>query len=241
MGPVRIYYQVAGAGEPLILIHGLSGSGRWWGRNVGALASRFRVYVIDLIGFGGSRGRHPFVLSEAAVRLSGWMERLDLSRAGFIGHSMGGFIALDLASRYPERVTRLMLVDAAVLPAARGTLRSATDLLRTLRRLPPSFMPVLVADALRAGPVTIARATRELMTTDLRADLAGLDIPTCIVWGEHDHVVPVDVGRDLARRIPGAKLIVINRAGHNPMWDRSAEFNQIAIDFMTGSGDGRGQ
>ena len=73
-----------------MLVHGLSGSSRWWARNVGALAQRFRVHIVDLIGFGSSRDGHDFVLSEAADYLALWMERLEIERASVIGHSMQG-------------------------------------------------------------------------------------------------------------------------------------------------------
>ena len=70
VGSALIHYQVAGAGQPLVLIHGLSGSSRWWSRNIEALARHFRLYVVDLVGFGASRNGHPFVLAEAAGYLA---------------------------------------------------------------------------------------------------------------------------------------------------------------------------
>src|SRR5262245_44334445 len=123
VGPAVIHYQVAGAGEPLVLVHGLSGSSRWWGRNIGALARHFQVYMIDLIGFGASRNRHPFVLAEAAGHLIRWMDQLGIARASFVGHSMGGFISAELAADAPARVERLVLVDAAAMPFEPSYLR----------------------------------------------------------------------------------------------------------------------
>lgn len=74
---IRIYYREYGSGPPLILIHGLSGSGRWWRRNINALAEHYHVYVVDLIGFGRS-SRQEFALSEAAESLAEWMEYLGI-------------------------------------------------------------------------------------------------------------------------------------------------------------------
>src|SRR6266511_901884 len=95
--PVR--YRVAGQGEPIVLVHGLSGSSRWWVRNVGALTTHRRVYLVDLPGFGSMRHlyRH-FVLEEAAPWLYAWMQAVGLTRADVVGHSMGGYIALRLAA-----------------------------------------------------------------------------------------------------------------------------------------------
>src|SRR5688572_662620 len=76
VGPATIAYEVAGAGPPVILVHGLSGSSRWWWRTIGALTPYRRVYVVDLIGFGASRAGPPFVLAEAAGYLLRWMDQL---------------------------------------------------------------------------------------------------------------------------------------------------------------------
>src|SRR5581483_1554615 len=110
VGPATIAYEVAGSGPPVVLLHGLSGSSRWWRRNIGALAPHRRVYIVDLIGFGASRGQARFVLAEAAGTLMRWLDLLGLARASLVGHSMGGLIAAELAADAPDRVDRLVLV-----------------------------------------------------------------------------------------------------------------------------------
>ena len=90
LGGAWLAYEVAGAGPPVVLVHGLSGSTRWWARTIGSLAERLRVHAVDLVGFGRSRGRQRFVLGEAASCLVGWMDLLAIDRASFVGHSMGG-------------------------------------------------------------------------------------------------------------------------------------------------------
>src|SRR5215212_4572050 len=80
VGPAMIAYAVAGAGPPVVLVHGLSGSSRWWRRNIGALTPHRRVYLVDLIGFGASRAHHPFALAEAASYLAQWLDQLGLAR-----------------------------------------------------------------------------------------------------------------------------------------------------------------
>jgi pimeloyl-ACP methyl ester carboxylesterase len=232
IGPVCIHYQVAGAGEPVVLVHGLSGSTRWWRRNIPALAAQCQVYVLDLIGFGGSRGRQRFVLGEAARYLTAWMDRLGIERASLIGHSMGGAIAADLAADFPDRVERLVLVDAAALPFEDGHLPRVLGLARALWWLPLSFLPILITDAARAGPITLWKAARELLTTDMRPKLSRIEAPTLLLWGEHDALVPLAIGRQLNRCLPQAELIVIEGAGHNPMWDRPEQFNRVVVDFL---------
>src|SRR3712207_4519874 len=109
-------YEVTGSGPPLILLHGLSGSGRWWGRNVPAFAANFRTYTVDLPGFGQSRRTRWSRLDDTADQLADWIMAEGLTRAHIGGHSLGGTVAARLASRHPDRVDRLVLVAAAIRP-----------------------------------------------------------------------------------------------------------------------------
>lgn len=232
IGPATIAYEVAGSGPPVVLVHGLSGSSRWWRRNIGALTPHRRVYVVDLIGFGASRAQLPFALAEAAGYLTRWLDQLELERISLVGHSMGGMIAAELAADAPERVDRLVLVDPAALPLDARRLRHALSLLRELRYLSPSFLPVLIADALRAGPLTLWRAATALMLADLRPKLALIRAPTLVIWGEHDALVPVAFAQQLAQYLRYEELVVIKGAGHVPMWDRPQEFNRVLLEFL---------
>jgi pimeloyl-ACP methyl ester carboxylesterase len=232
IGPASIHYEVAGAGAPVVLVHGLSGSCRWWRRNIGPLARIFQVYTIDLIGFGGSRAQRPFVLSEAAGYLAQWMDRLGIASASLVGHSMGGFVVAELAADFPGRVDRLVLVDAAALPFDQSYLQHTHSMIRELRQLSLEFLPVLFADALRAGPATIWRAAADLLRSDLRAKLARIQAPTLTIWGERDAIIPLDMGKRLAQQMPGHELVVIKGAGHNPMWDCPRAFNDVLAKFL---------
>ncbi|HEU5099594.1 MAG TPA: alpha/beta fold hydrolase, partial [Roseiflexaceae bacterium] len=220
VGPARIAYQVAGDGPPVVLVHGLSGSGRWWRRTIGALTPHWRVYTVDLIGFGASRGRLQFSLAEAAGYLLRWMDQLGIECASLVGHSMGGLIVAELAADAPERVERLVLVDPAALPFDTNFLSHGLSLLRELRYLSPSFVPVLMTDALRAGPITLWRAAMGLLLADMRPKLERISAPTLAIWGEHDALVPLTLAKQLASYLRYEELVVIKGAGHVPMWDR---------------------
>ena len=237
-----IYYEVAGEGEPVVLLHGLSGSGRWWRKNVHDLASRFRVYVVDLPGFGGSRGRGRdwmrgghFVLDETAHMLLHWLDAERLENVHLIGHSMGGYISADLAAHFPERVGRLVLVDAAAVPFRQTLVRSALHLAETVPYLPIDFFPVLVTDSLKAGPRTLYSAIREILASDLTDRLEKIQADLLIVWGQYDTLLPVTMGEELHSRLPKARFEVIEGAGHNPMWDQPEVFNQLVMNFLKGS------
>src|SRR4051812_49292274 len=91
-------YSVMGEGEPVVLVHGLSGSTRWWGPVLRALSANYRLYLLNLPGFGALRGRQALLpLAEAALWIRSWAACVGLSHTHVVGHSMGGFISMDLA------------------------------------------------------------------------------------------------------------------------------------------------
>jgi len=231
VGPLTVHYEVAGEGPAVVLIHGLSGSGRWWAYNVPALAQQYQVYNVDLIGFGRSRGQR-LVLREAGNWLAEWLQVAEIKRAHLVGHSMGGYIATEVAATAPEAVRRLVLVDALVLPMGPGLVRHALDLAQAIRFVSPNFLPVLVGDALRAGPRTMWQATQEVLSADLSDQLGAVQVETLVIWGEKDSLLDPEVGRKLAEQLPRASFVCVEGAGHNPMWDRPKRFNKLLLDFL---------
>lgn len=232
----RIHTREYGSGIPLILLHGLSGSARWWSRNIPAFAAEFRVLVPDLLGFGRTRVRGPIPpFPELSAVLTGWMDRLGLERANLVGHSMGGQIAVHLAARFPERVDRLVLVDPAGIPrplTPRNLMRFARETAPPSRWGDPRFIPVIMGDALIAGPASILRALYHMLRDDIRPLLPQISAPTLVVWGERDSLIPVAHARDFQGVIPGARLSVISGAAHNPMVDAPEAFNEAVLAFL---------
>lgn len=232
---VRTRYKVTGTGEPVLLIHGLSGSTRWWRPVVPALARQYRVYLLDLPGFGARRHRSPLrPFAELPGWVAAWMDAAGIESAHLIGHSMGGALALRLAAGAPRRVRRLVLVDAAAVPTSRFLPGYALPFARALRHLAPTFLPVLAFDAARAGPRTLRRAAADLLRQDLREDAAQVRAPTLIVWGAEDTLVPLRVGRLLRAQIPEARLLVLPHAGHVPMYDDPQVFDAAVLTFLAG-------
>ena len=235
----RLAAHHEGAGQPVVLLHGLSGSRRWWRFTTPALADRYRVHVPELVGFGASRGavRHPSMPEMAGI-LARWIDAHDLGPVHFIGHSMGAQIGLHLAARWPGRIRRLVLTDAAGIPHAVNaeTARELAGQLLDLRswgRL--RFLPTIATDALRAGPTTLYRSIRHILADDIRPLLPRVACPTLLVWGEHDPLTPVSDGELIAALMPAARLVVIEGAGHNPMADRPDAFNRQVLRFLDGA------
>lgn len=235
IGEFRIHSEHTGTGEPVVLLHGLSGSGRWWRFTTPALARRYSVHVPELVGFGRSRGarRQPDIPEMARV-IAEWLERLELPTVRLVGHSMGGQIALHLAAEYrlPER---LALVSASGLPriwTLRDAARFVAGTLPPRHWGAPAFVPTIAADAVRAGPRALLRATLNLLSDDVSPLLPRVSCRTLVLWGELDPLVPLEHGHAFVRRLPSARLVVLGDAAHNPMADRPAEFNRALLGFL---------
>ena len=231
----QIYHEQFGAGPPLLLIHGLGGSRRWWRKNIAALAPHFTVYTIDLVGFGKSKGRERFVLTEAAAAIHTWMAAQGLAQAALVGHSMGGRIGAELAVDFPGTIDRLVLVDTPILPFGHGYARQSMGMLAALRTVPFDLLRVLIADTLHTGPFTTLQIGRELLRTDIARKLAGLQTATLIIWGERDTVVPRRLAQELAEQLPASRLVTLPQSGHAPMWERPDAFNRAVLDFLLGN------
>lgn len=231
---LTVRHAVAGHGEPVILIHGLSGSALWWSRNIPALARRFRVHVVELPGFGAMSGHGRFVLNDAATWLREWMRAAHLDRAHIVGHSMGGYIGIQLAASFPDVVDRLVLVAPAGVPTGRSVAGQLIPMALAVRQARPTFFPILAYDVWRAGPFTLARAGLDLIAQDVRHAVARIAAPTLLIWGRQDPLVPPIHGATLRLRIPNSRLLFVDHAGHIPMFDRPRPFNAALLSFLAG-------
>ena len=229
-GSVR--YHVAGSGPATVLVHGLAGSWRWWEPVVAPLASRLRVYLVDLPGFGSARGQR-FVLGEAPSYLRALLAELGLERPNLVGHSLGGAVCARVAALWPQSVDRLVLAAPAGFLERRRIAQFALPLTAAARQMRPAFLRVVLADSLRAGLLTLYRAGTQLLGDDaLRKELAAISAPTLLVWGERDPLVPLPLAGEYERAIPDARLVVLAGTGHVAMVDRPAEFAAALLDFV---------
>src|SRR5918994_7360916 len=225
-------YEVVGSGPPLILLHGLSGSRRWWSRNVPVFSRSFRTYSVDLPGFGDSRGVRWSRLDDIADRLADWLVDEGVPKAHVAGHSLGGAVAARLAARHPERIDRLVLVDASIRLRGTRTIARPAPAVRTIGRGSPGFAPLLVRDLLRCHPWSFVAATVDALQTDWERHLRRISAPTLVVWGERDAITPLAFGLEIAAIISGARLITMAEAGHNPMWEYAEAFNAEVLRFL---------
>jgi pimeloyl-ACP methyl ester carboxylesterase len=233
--PFTFWETRAGRGTPIVLLHGLGGSSDWWRYNIDVLAESYLVSAVDLVGFGRNRlfarkSNLPLRFDEIAALLARWIESSFDEPVHLVGNSMGGHIAIHLAASRPDLVRSLVLVDATGIPfeVAPGAHIENLAMPRGWR----TFLLILARDLFRAGPTAIALAFARLLRDDARPLLKTLTLPLLLVWGETDPLVPLTYARQILELVPHAKLRVISRAGHVPMWENPREFNEALLSFL---------
>jgi len=237
VGDAELYYEEHGAGPPLLLVPGLSGVGTFWAPHVPDLARDFRVIVHDHRGTGRStHSRIRYSVAQMADDVLRLMDALGIASAHVVGHSTGGAIGQTLAQDHPGRLRSLVLSATWAGPDAyfRRCFESRREVLETLGveaylrasalfTMPPAWISAhdeaLAAQhrqqAAAAAPVEVTASRIEaIVRFDRRARLHEVRTPTLVVVAADDALTPVFYSRELADRIPGAKLVVLEQGGH---------------------------
>ncbi len=255
---IEIEYDVQGRdGAPwVVLVHGFPFARATWAEQVAALAPDFRVLTYDLRGLGESGlGPVPQPLESYVDDLLGLMDALGIARAGLAGLSMGGYIALRAVERAPQRFWALALCDTrAEADGNEGKLGRAAGIQKLHRGDSAAFVRGLLPKLLLRPESAAGRALEALMLrngaagmanalaamqgrTDTTDALAAFDLPALVLVGSDDAFVPLDVARALAERIRGARLEVLDDAGHVSNLEAPAAFNAALIGFFRSAGD----
>lgn len=227
------HYIAIGSGPPAIFLHGLDGSSRWWTPTLRRLAPHFRCFALDFIDFDRWRERSRIGLPRASAFVAAWLDALELDHAHVIAHSMGGYAACQLAIERPSLVDRLVLVAPAVLGKRPPYIREATQLGPFAWTVTPQFLPVLVGDSFRTGPLRWLRSAFELRRAQ-PLPLEHIAAPTLLIWGTRDPLVPVVQGLAVQQRITDARLLTLPGARHVPMYERSEACNDAIERFLLG-------
>lgn len=235
-----VHYEVAGEGEPLIFIHGLSESTRVWYRNVPILARHYHVYLVDLPGFGAMRGsRKQFSLDQCAIWLERWMQVVGIETAHLVGHSMGGYVALALVALHPEKIKHLVLVSSVGIPLRCSANHLIYPALRAIGRTTPLFWPCILYDYMRAGPAMVWQAARQIVALEELVDLSKASVPILLIWGSEDDLVPLALGHQLHLHLTGSHLFILPGANHFCMFERPYDFTTALLAFLQDQEVGR--
>jgi 2-succinyl-6-hydroxy-2,4-cyclohexadiene-1-carboxylate synthase len=258
---LRWAVRVRGEGRPLLLLHGFTGRGTSWGRHVDAFAKGFRTIVVDLPGHGRSGHAEPWrmTVERTAADLDDILRELGAMNAVVLGYSLGARIALWLAVEHADAVGRLVLESpsAGFAAAAERIARRDADeaLARRIERngieafvdeweQQPTFASHAAMPAARRARLRKVRLANSpgALADSLRGAgqgtmgplvdrLQDITVPTLVITGALD-----TRGRpraeEVARGIPGARLAIVNGAGHTPHDERPAQFRRLVMDFL---------
>jgi pimeloyl-ACP methyl ester carboxylesterase len=259
---VNVVEYGGGEGPPVVFIHGLAGCWQNWLENLPAIGEHRRVVTLDLPGFGDSE------MPDGDISITGYAEtvesvceQLDLGPVAVVGNSMGGFTAAELAIRHPDRVERLVLVDAAGISIAdlhrqpiltlvrllavnaSSPARERATLLRPRARhlafravmRHPTRMPLdlLAAQGTGTAKPGFVLAMDALISYDFRERLGEIACPTLIVHGREDGLVPMADAEEFERLISKSRILLLDDTGHVPMMERPLTFNRELLAFLT--------
>lgn len=264
-GDVEVSYERAGSGAPMLLIMGMSGSRLTWGEPfLAELRRDFDVIAYDNRGVGESSWvREPFTIAELAGDAVALLDSLELDSVHVAGISMGGMIAQELALAHPERVRTLTL--GCTYCGGPGAALTAEPVVRRLteaimsgdraRALRTSW-EVNVSSAVAADAASFARFSetvlkrpvavpvimaqmRAIAQHDTSARLPGLSMPTLVVHGSLDEMLPVENAGVIADLIPRARLELMDGVGHLFFWEQPARSAALVRDHVTAAAQAR--
>ena len=217
-------------GIPLLLIHGLGGKAEDWSPMLPRLAAAgFHVYAPDLLGYGRSpRPDVDYSIALQVKTVADFMEAEHIPHADVGGWSMGGWVALKLATDHPARVDRLVAYDAAGVyfpanfDASLFTPDSPAGVHRLLERLTPMPMPInpfiarAVIRRLQENAWILDRSVDSMIGGRdlLDFQIARLGKPALFIWGKQDALIPLSVGETMHHAVPGSSLLVVDGCGH---------------------------
>jgi len=252
----KIHYIEAGSGPVVILVHGLGGDVSNWAPTIGPLSQKYRVIALDQIGFGKSdKPLINYRVGTLVDFLDGFYKQLGITRASLVGNSLGGWTVAAYALAHPDKVDRLVLVDAAgfaitgdldprvvngLNPSTRDAIKQVMGLVFYNKELFASDAAVdaFFARKMSAGDgYTIQRFIDSIVRGEDTLDnkLSAIKKPTLVVWGREDGLTPLALGERFKKEISGSELLVIEKCGHVPQLEKAAEFNAGLMKFLVGS------
>ncbi len=213
--PLHSFGPVGEGGVPIVLVHGLVVSNRYWRPLALELSCYGQVEAVDLPGFGRSaRPSLTFSISDFARYLSEWLDARRIVRCHLIAHSMGAQVAAHVALQSPSRLFSLTLIGPTIDRAAPRWWEQGIRLLRGLARENVSMLRIVLGDFFRAGLPHTLGTVRRMFADSITEQVGGIETPTLVLRGERDPIAPMRWVEDLARLMPAAQAQVIPGGSH---------------------------
>jgi pimeloyl-ACP methyl ester carboxylesterase len=233
-----LHYEAAGRGRPLLFLHGWLGSWRYWWSAMQSLAAGYRVYALDLPGFGDSSDDLPSYSLDGYTRMVwNFVSRMGLAPPVVIaGHGLGAAVALRYGRDHADQVGRLALISLPLkgsdIHSQLGAMPAAEFWARNLARN-AGYAPV-AREIHKADPRAVEQLTAELRQQEFADDLDRCRFPLLAIYGVRDPVVAVPPELDALLQWPliNHQYAAIDDWGHFPMLEQPAQFNRLLRDFL---------
>jgi 3-oxoadipate enol-lactonase len=254
--------EIRGEGPATVLfLHGVGGDRGSWTPQLKAFAPRFRAVAWDAPGYGASPPLQPMTFAGLAASLLALLDKLGVARAHIVGQSFGGMIAQEFAARHPGRVASLVLAGTspafgradgdfqkrfvaerlAPLDAGKTMADLAQGIVGSLmgEAPDPAGVAAAVASMSRVSPETYRASMLCIVGFDRREALGRIAVPTLVLAGSRDTNAPAPMMEKMASKIPGARYVCMEGAGHLANLERPAAFNDIVLKFLTEAEGGK--
>jgi pimeloyl-ACP methyl ester carboxylesterase len=235
---MSIFARIAAGGthssQPIVLVHGLSMSGRYLLPTGRKLAADRPVYIPDLPGFGHSaKPAHALTIPEMADVLVAWMQVEGLEQAAFLGNSFGCQVIVEFALRHPQQINHAILVGPSVDPKARSVLRQISRLFLDALLFESLWLyAIALLDYSLAGPWRTLKTLDYLIDDPIEHKLPLVEIPTLVVRGSEDLIVSQRWAEDAARSLPRGQLIVLPGEAHAVNFSAPERLARIVNTFL---------
>ena len=224
--------RIGGAGAPIVLVHGLAVSSRYFLPLASRLVRRRAVVAPDLPGHGRSgTPEQPLTITELADALLEWLDIARIDSAPLVANSLGCQVAVDLAVRVPERVGPLVLIGPTMDPSAPTLRAQAQRLAQDALREPLELTIAELRDYVRMGPRRIVASARNALDDPFAAKVKQVHQPTLVIRGERDPIVSQGWAEQVARLLPDGQLAVVARAPHVAHWVAADEVARLIEEF----------
>jgi pimeloyl-ACP methyl ester carboxylesterase len=254
----QLYYEDEGQGKPILFIHGLWGSCRFFEKQLDYFTQRYRVLLLDLRGHGRSAPIHSgYTMANYARDIHELMHRLELTKTVLVGWSMGAFVVWDYFKQFgAENVKATVIVDQSAsdfkrpdwptgafdfAEICRWMANIQTDRAEAMREFISFFFkgePTTrdlrwMLDEMTRIPASIAGAVLFAQSVeDYRGVLPNVNVPTLICFGRGDKFFPIAAGEYLNQNLPQAQMVVFEQSGHCPFLEEPERFNKEVDQFL---------
>ena len=245
----KMHYAEQGSGdEALVLVHGFASTHRWWSPALEHLSEDYHAYAIDLRAAGESEQvESGHTLAQYADDIDAFATALGLENFTLVGHSMGGGVAMQYALKYQERLKSLVLVDP-LSPLGMKLDQPTTDWINSVQgqeegqrmivlgafATPPTgeYLEQLVADAVAWGKAIYLGTMDDMAKFNVSDQLSSITVPTLLIWGDKDGVIPFEGIADAFTKIPNCAFEVWHGVGHSGPIENPERFVSLLTAFI---------